>query len=73
MRVKFSFGLFLLIGLTMFASSVSAHWGGGDGHISAAITEWVIILGSLVGTFVLVFRKKPLPDENQSNDPTSLS
>lgn len=48
-----------LLALVLFAPTASAHWGGGDGHIAAAIAEWSIILGSLITVFVLAFRKKP--------------
>lgn len=70
MKRTFTFGCFLLLALTLFSSPASAHWGDGDGHLASAIAEWGIILGSLGGTFYLIMRKKPIAD-NQDSQETS--
>lgn len=54
----------ITLALILFPSSVSAHWGDGDGHFATAIFEWGIILGSLGATFYLVFIKKPVKNNN---------
>lgn len=71
MKQKFTLGWFLLLALTMFSSTASAHWGYGDGHIASTIAEWVIILGSLGGTFYLIMRKKPMVDHQDNQETTS--
>lgn len=63
--------LLCILLLNVFSPVASAHWEGGEPYPwYLEFMEWGIIIVGLVGTFVMVMRKKPRLDKEEKTEST---
>lgn len=70
MKQKIGYLILSLLLLQLFPHAALAHWEGGEPYPwYLELAEWGIIIVGLFGTLILVLRKKPdLDDQETDND-----